>query len=436
MSRNARPIYERGHLWLDWDRRRDRSLRTPYLTIFRYDAAAKRVRSRSTGETAHEAGKRALDLQYCLDTGEPPPIYCPSCGQTVASAARYLVADAIAAYLDAAASRPSIDSIRARLNHVLDYLEAEGREDTVCADIDDDWVRRFRTWSAARPVEWRNGKGVVTVSRSRSPATTEESVIQLKTTLNHAFKAKPRKIEHAPTFETFGRKKVSRPKTVRIDVPAMADMVAYAFDNPRRKTLQRYLVAGICTLARPDAIFDIDLAPTRRQWARDATILDLNPHGRIQTDKHRPIVPVRPWLAGHLTEVLDTYEAGTEAAPAPSAFVTWAGDPVDSIKTAWRSMLKELRLPLMDDYMPYVIRRSMATTLRESGVDPWQLAGQMGHRLLDTTEIYALHSPSYLGTVQRAIEEVVSEILKRVPEAQHRSVRCNVPSEPRRLVAA
>jgi integrase len=435
MPRNARPIYERGHLWLDWDRKRDGSLRTPYLTIFRYDAAAKRVRSRSTGETAHEAGKRALDRQYAADAGEAPPVYCPTCGQTIASAARYLLADAIAAYLDATTDRPSIDSLRARLNHVLDYLEDAGLEETVCADVDDEWVRRFRTWSAARPVEWRNGQGAVTVSRPRSPATTEESVINLKTALNHAFRSKPPRIEHAPTFETFGRKKVSRARTVRIDTHALADMVGYAFDSSRRKTLQRFLVAGICTLARPDAIFDIDVAPKRRQWTRDSTVLDLNPHGRVQTDKHRPIVPVRPWLAGHLTAALDAFEKGTEQDPVPSAFVTYAGEPVDSIKTAWRTMLQALKLPVVDDYMPYVLRRSMATILREAGVDPWQLAGQMGHRLLDTTEIYALHSPSYLGSVQLAIEDVVGQILERVPEALHRKVRCEEKPQTRHLVA-
>jgi len=46
----------------------------------------------------------------------------------------------------------------------------------------------------------------------------------------------------------------------------------------------------------------------------------------------------------------------------------------------------------------------------------------VGHRLLDTTEIYAIHSPSHLGSVQFGIQDVIDRILDRVPAvASHRT---------------
>ena len=60
MSRREAPLYRRGKYWLDWDRKADGALRTPFLTIFWYDPALypaiyQVLRSQIFGMSAREA---------------------------------------------------------------------------------------------------------------------------------------------------------------------------------------------------------------------------------------------------------------------------------------------------------------------------------------------------------------------------------------------
>ena len=57
-----------------------------------------------------------------------------------------------------------------------------------CASV---FVHAFRARSQQHPIEWRNGKSQVTVSRARSPAATEALIAQLIAPLNHADNAEP-----------------------------------------------------------------------------------------------------------------------------------------------------------------------------------------------------------------------------------------------------
>ena len=64
--------------------------------------------------------------------------------------------------------------------------------------------------------------------------------------------------------------------------------------------LHRFLMISVATLARPDAAHDVSTAAERGQWNSKFHILNLNPKGRRQTKKYRPVVPVArqvaPWL--------------------------------------------------------------------------------------------------------------------------------------------
>ena len=177
MPRLEAPLYRRGKYWLAWDRKRDGSLRSPYLAVFWYDPAARRTRSASTGTAAVEEAMTLLDRRYLADRGEAPA-YCTTCGQPLARADAYLLTDAIADYrLEKGDERSSADSIVARLKHVLDFLEAESARggrfgiDTSCAvAASAPFAEAFRAWSKQQPVTWRNGEGKITVSRPRAPA--------------------------------------------------------------------------------------------------------------------------------------------------------------------------------------------------------------------------------------------------------------------------
>lgn len=124
MSRKSRPngLYRRAEYWLDWDRRKDGGLRSPFLTIFWYDQQRGRVRSVSTATDDFAKGCEALDRHYQQHSrGED---ICRACGQRIDPHTAILVLRAIADYLIKKENSPSIEAITARLKHVVSYITA------------------------------------------------------------------------------------------------------------------------------------------------------------------------------------------------------------------------------------------------------------------------------------------------------------------------
>ena len=197
---------------------------------------------------------------------------------------------------------------------------------------------------------------------------------------------------------------VSAPTLERICVAQIAEMLDYAVASRRRQSLHRYLIAAVTTLARPEAICDMNVEPARQQWDVDGRRFNLNPAGRKQTAKYRPIVPVGDLLDLWLRHADDW-------------LVHYYGRPVLSVHNAWNTMLGKLGMPAR--WEPKLLRHSMATHLPARGVDPWELEGQLGHKKLDVTETYAVFAPDYLGTVQQGTAEIVADLFTSVPQALH-----------------
>lgn len=425
-SREA-PIYRRGKYWLDKLRREDGAERSPNWYVFWYDPDARREASASTGTEDAEAAIVALDRRYLADKSEGPA-FCHACGQPLASADAYLLTDAIADYmLEHGDLKSSSISIHARLKHVLDFLDAEearggvfGIQTSCAAAAGNVFVAAFRAWSREEPVTWRNKRGEVTVSRLRSAATTEESVLQLAAALNHAVSADPPRSEKRPVYKPLPRKQVSRPRRHRVDIAVLGDMLAYAAETAKKRaSLHAFIVASLCTIARPDSVVDIGVAPDREQWFPGSPTIDLNPFGRAQTNKYRPVIPVLPVLEQWLAAELLAYQKLDPAARAGAGFlVNYYGSQVLNVKRAWSTMLDELKLPQGREWKPYLLRHSLATILRNRGVAKWDLEGFMGHDVTGSTEVYAI---GRFDTVYRALEDVLGEIDLRAPGALRRT---------------
>ncbi len=429
MSRSESPLYRRGKYWLAWDRKADGTLRSPYPAIFWYDPAARRTRSASTGRATVEEAMIALDHRYLADADEAPA-FCHACGQPIAQAEAYLLTDAVADYrLEWGDSQISNDTIKARLDHVLDFLDAEeargaegrfGMTTSCAAACTAAFAHAFRAWSRAQPVVWRNGAGEVTVSRPRAPATTEESIIQIAAALNHAANANPPRSDKRPIYKPLPRKQVTRARRTRIDVAQIARMVAYAAEpNKRRGSLHAFLVASLCTIARPDSVVDISIAPDRQQWSPGSPTIDLNPHGRTQTKKFRPVLPVLPLLEEWLAAELAIYEQLPKGERIGRGWlVNYYGRPVQDVDTAWHTMLVALGMPTGREWRPYILRHSLATLARNRGAEKWDLEGFMGHRSPSQTEVYAIGE---FPTVEAALNSILEEIESLAPGALHRS---------------
>lgn len=408
MQKQIEQLYKRGKYRLGWDRKKDGSFRTSNLQIFWYDAEKGRERSASTGTDNLQEAELKLDRYYLKhERGET---LCPTCGRPTEGIMSYQLAQAISDYLIDRDSRPSIDALRARLAHVLDFVVQKHLDAITCEQVDASFVEQFRQWSKLQPVI--TGKHV----RERSPGTTEASVRTLAAALNFAFKKK-RSLSPAG-FTALPPYAVSHTPTYRSDIAELASMFRYClYPEPlagkvwsekmrarqrlHRTALLRFLQLSVATWCRPDAAYGFSLDPDRMQWVADACVIRLNPKNRVQTKKYRAIVPVSD-------RFIQLFEVGK------GHYV-----PVASVRKAFDLMLTELGLPRERETGQKLIRRSMSQIVQDRiGVDyKAQVALMLGHVRLRTTDVYALTKPEHLGVAFAATCSIIEEIEVLTPGA-------------------
>lgn len=408
MQQAGDALYSRGKYRLEWDRRRDGSLRSPFLQIVWYDDDARRNRSRSTGTAQIGPAEDALDRLYL--ERERGQAVCPTCNRPFDAASGISVNLAVADYLLECEDKPSIGSIRPRLAHFQDFMDATGRGEMLCDQVDETIIRTFRKWSASIPVV----QGAKT--RERSPGTTEASVRSLAAAINAAHRRQATPFPAA--FTALPPATVSRTPTYRADVPMLAAMFRYCLDpqSPKgeqwsdkmrarqvlhRHALLRFLQASVATWCRPDAAHELSTDPKRDQWLSNARVVQLNPKGRRQTKKYRAAVPVPERFA----RLMDRTEGH---------FV-----PVASVRKAFDAMLNELKLPRQGETGLKLIRRSVAQIARARiGEANWTQGEMMlGHRKASTSDLYALFDPANLGLALAATEAIIEEIEGLCPGA-------------------
>lgn len=395
-------LYTRGKYRLEWDRRRDGTLRSPNLQITWYDEAAGRNRSRTCGTSDITEAEEALDRLYLQR--ERGQAICTACGQPMRSAGRHLLTTAIADYLVAREARTSIGSIRPRLAHVTAYLGATDQTAIGCEEVDADWIDDFREWAIDVPVVLPNKS-----TRARAPGTVEASVRQLAAVINFAHGRKD--TIYPASFTAKSPRDVDRTPTYRSDVKELAAMFRYALKPGKdgkpmraRQPLLRFLQISVATWARPDAAHDVSTSKDRQQWRSAVRVLDLNYRGRVQTRKRRPTIPVGERMAA-LLDARDGFYVG-----------------VESVKHSFASMLDELALPRDGETGMKLIRRSMATIGRKRLGEANWYQGQimLGHLKHSTSDLYALFDPAVLGLALGVTNDVIDEIEALAPGAFHR----------------
>ncbi|GLV24173.1 hypothetical protein TomTYG45_06150 [Sphingobium sp. TomTYG45] len=170
--------------------------------------------------------------------------------------------------------------------------------------------------------------------------------------------------------------------------------IAALWDADMPDHMRVFLALLIGTAARPEAVLQL----TRFQCDLQLGTINLNPPGRVQNKKRRPILPIadflRPWIAsathGHL--------------------VTWRGKPVQKINKTWRTVRDAAGLD--EDVVPYTIRHTIPTEMARRGVPPVEIAAWMGHSLPNfrTTARYTHVAPEYLAAARKAVDEITSAI--------------------------
>jgi len=170
--------------------------------------------------------------------------------------------------------------------------------------------------------------------------------------------------------------------------------LAALWDAAELPHLSMFILLLLGTAARPSTVLEL----TRERCDLDRGLIDLNPVGRAQTKKRRPVVPMpdflRPWIV--------------QAPPGP--LVQFRGKAVIKVNKAWREARETAKLD--EAVVPYTIRHTIATELRARGVPELELAGLLGHSMPNfrTTGRYAKYAPTHLSAARAAIDDLATEI--------------------------
>lgn len=234
--------------------------------------------------------------------------------------------------------------------------------------------------------------------------------------LRHAWRLQ--RIKYVPYIADVEKKADKRRKEPK-GRPLTVEELGRFLDGIASRHLLILTVIAINTLSRPDALFDL----RRRQCDHESGLIELNPPGREQTNKYRPIVPmtqtVRPWL------LLPPEKPGKrrKVIIKTDHIVTWHGSPVKSIKTAWRAA--RARADLDARVNPYSIRHTLARELRRRKVNPVEIDMMLGHAQPGnrTSEIYAPYEPDYCRDAAAAIDDFCRRL------QQHTSQPITSPAE-------
>lgn len=158
-----------------------------------------------------------------------------------------------------------------------------------------------------------------------------------------------------------------------------------------------YALLGLYTMARPTAI--LELTWDRVDFERGQ--IDLNPRGRRQTKKRRPVVALNDEALGALR---DAHRARQ------SEYVIERGAKrVGNIKKAFQAASARSGIRVT----PYTLRHTGAVWAAEAGASMDELAQFMGHDDSATTSThYARYSPGHL----RGVADKVQRVRNPAPE--------------------
>lgn len=327
--------------------------------IYWTDPRTGRSRERSTG-ARDSAQAHQIFADWLADRDEPPQWDRPR------RASQASIADVLAIYADGHADK-LVEGGRKTLGYAIDAL---------------------LKWWADRPCDFVKPETCRAYVRARdaSPATAARELSVLSAALGYAHKNG--KLIDRPFVElppkSPGRERwLTRDEAARLLWESRRDPQA-------RGHLPLFILLALATGARPAALFDL-------RWTQidfDRNTINLNPAGRVQTNKKRPVIPMPRRLRWFLLRA---------HARASSPYVlAFRGRKLASVKRAFAGARE--RAGLGTDVLPYTLRHTCGTWMAQAGVDLWLIGGWLGHSQARTTELYLHHQPGHLAAARRVMD--------------------------------
>lgn len=371
----------------------------------RYDGETGRVRRRSLGTADWEEAKVKL---AALVLSAPA-----TSGQTVPHPDQVMTLAALANYLDGHAQtiRSASDAERAAelCKQYLDHIKKP--------------MATVAFWTPSRQLDFSKW---LHTTFGHTPASIERRLDVLCSAFNEMTQIKLRAdpfgkevetalMTHAPKF-VYKRARIAKelkiaPSKPRHNKLTIEDM-GRALDSLEHEHLFRFAILSLNTWARPEAVSDFMPATQRRNG-----MIDLNPPGRIETNKRRPLIPETRGLAGWLdhwaTVDAEARKAAALAGTAipPNALLVYQGERVADPKKGLRKSAAAAGLVLSPGrfrhFMSAMVRRHCKHVTRE------QRSLWMGHVVKEgsqTTSNYEPEDPEFLEDVALATDFVMLQV--------------------------
>lgn len=335
-----------------------------------YDAEARQTRRRALGTTS---GAQACTIvQGLVDrgiVGDPKDALNQKPLQTVSE-----LLDAHAPYIETLASAEAGRAQVKRLKRLLG--------DKRLAQL----VRR--DFEAFRDAALKEGIALSTVDRTLGTLIKAANIAVDNKLL------RPGTLTRIPKFFTKNHARSASPKGRLLDL----DEIAKLIDAITDVHLMFFIVLLINTASRPGALLELSADQIKLGNER----IELNPEGRIQTIKWRPILPIPATLLPWVTNL------------PPGRLITYRRQPIMEIDTAFITAACRAGLPGRE--RPYSLRHVIARYMRQTQVPIPEIAVWLGHiqppENPQITLIYSPDSPDYLMNAKTAVESFVTELNK------------------------
>lgn len=256
--------------------------------------------------------------------------------------------------------------------------------------------RQRDAWKAMKPFWGRVEPGRIDEEmareyvrrRNRGQATTRYELTMLSVALRWA--AKSEMIEKAPSI---WRPEAPESGEKHISVAEFAKW----FPHVKAPHARLYVEIALATMARPTAILELTWGQV--DWEHGT--LNLNPPGRRQTKKRRPIVA----LDEETLRLLHVAHEGAQS----DYIIERGGKKVANIKKAFQAASARSGIHVT----PYTLRHTGAVWAAERGTPMAELAQFMGHDDDTTTQKhYARFTPTYLRGVSANLRKARNEALE------------------------
>ena len=340
---------------------------SPYWYLTTYDPITGKSISRSTRTTEKVAAEKMLArvvLGYDeLHTKTNPATQGPIIAFESDMVSLKQVMDE---YLVAIARQPSAEQARYTSRHLTDFFGEDVDVETLGFDAQESYL------------DARYNQGVMA-------STIERELSVLRAALRHYSDVFPHRLPLAPKVYYTEREDNSRKRWLT------REEFALLLNAAKSPHIRLFILLGIATGARPEAILDL-------KWAAidfNAKRIYLNPNGRVQNSKHRPVVPLLDELweelarAKHIEQsVAQARRSVRKGRPTCEYVISFGGYPVNSIKKAFARLVRSVGLK---DVVPYTLRHTAASWLAQAGVPLVEIAAFLGHKDIRMVERHYIH---------------------------------------------